>query len=166
VSGDICGDNRFEVIEKCKQKLIEATNIETSPDEMAVLDSILFRFWQMGWLPAAEPEKHTEERTETHACDTISRRAAIDAMTSGVILVTNNNVDAVKKVMELFIDKIKNLPPVQPERKTGKWIDGQCSNCGCDTPAYIIDWKWQKDMDANYCPNCGAYMGGEQDEAD
>lgn len=33
-----------------KQKLIEATNIETSADEMAVLDSILFRFWQMGWL--------------------------------------------------------------------------------------------------------------------
>ena len=27
---------------------------------------------------AAQPEKHTEERTETHACDCISRRAAID----------------------------------------------------------------------------------------
>lgn len=44
------------------------------------------------------------------------------------------------------------------EPRKGKWIDGQCSNCGCDVPAYIIDWKWQKDMDANYCPNCGARM--------
>lgn len=45
-----------------------------------------------------------------------------------------------------------------PTEKRGKWIDGQCSNCGCDVPAYIIDWKWQKDMNANYCPNCGAKM--------
>lgn len=49
----------------------------------------------------------------------------------------------------------------EPERKKGRWIDGQCSICGCDVPAYIIDWKWQKDMDANFCPNCGADMKGE-----
>ena len=48
------------------------------------------------------------------------------------------------------------------ERKKGRWIDGQCSICGCDIPAYIIDWKWQKDMDANFCPNCGADMRGEE----
>lgn len=58
---DLCGDNRFELIEKYKKELIEATNIETAPDEMAVLDDILFRFWQMGWLdklelPSVQPE--------------------------------------------------------------------------------------------------------------
>ena len=47
---------------------------------------------------------------------------------------------------------------------SARWIDGHCSNCGCDVPAYIIDWKWQKDMDANFCPNCGADMRGEKDE--
>lgn len=57
---DLCNDNRFELIEKYKKELIEATNIETAPDEMAVLDTILFRFWQMGWLdklelPSAQP---------------------------------------------------------------------------------------------------------------
>lgn len=46
----MCNDNRFEVIGKAKEHLLEATNIETSPDEMAVLDSFLFRCWQMGWL--------------------------------------------------------------------------------------------------------------------
>lgn len=51
---DLCNDNRFELIEKYKKKLIEATNIETAPDEMAVLDNILFRFWQMGWLDKLE----------------------------------------------------------------------------------------------------------------
>ena len=52
-----CGDNRFKVIEKAKKKhILEATNIETSPEEMAVLDNFLFRCWQMGWL-----EKYEEE---------------------------------------------------------------------------------------------------------
>lgn len=51
---DVCTDNRFELIEKYKKKLIESTNIESAPDEMAVLDDLLFRFWQMGWLDRLE----------------------------------------------------------------------------------------------------------------
>lgn len=59
----ICGDNRFEIISKAKEALLESTNIEDSPKEMAVLDDFLFRCWQMGWLdkynnyktPWAEP---------------------------------------------------------------------------------------------------------------
>ena len=48
--GEICGDNRFEIIAKAKESLIENTNIKSSPKEMAVLDNFLFRCWQMGWL--------------------------------------------------------------------------------------------------------------------
>ena len=51
---ETCPDNRFELIEKYKQRLIETTNIETETDEMKVIDSILFRFWQMGWLDKLE----------------------------------------------------------------------------------------------------------------
>ena len=47
---DMCGDNRFEVIARAKKHLLDATNIETSEEEMAVLDNFLFRCWQMGWL--------------------------------------------------------------------------------------------------------------------
>lgn len=46
----IAGDGRFEIISKAKEDLIRSTNIETSEDEMKVLDNILFRCWQMGWL--------------------------------------------------------------------------------------------------------------------
>ena len=47
---DICGDNRFEIIERAKKHLLDATNIDTSADEMKVLDDFLYRCWQMGWL--------------------------------------------------------------------------------------------------------------------
>ena len=50
MSGEVCGDNRFEIIAKAKQDLLDSTNINTSPHELAVLDNILFRCWQMGWL--------------------------------------------------------------------------------------------------------------------
>ena len=47
---DVCTDNRFEIIEKAKKHIIEATNISTNPNEIKVLDNFLFHCWQMGWL--------------------------------------------------------------------------------------------------------------------
>lgn len=46
----ICGDNRFEIIEKAKEMLLNATNIEDSKEEMKVLTNILFRMWQVGLI--------------------------------------------------------------------------------------------------------------------
>lgn len=43
-------DNRFEIIDKAKQDILNTTNISNSKDEMKALDSFLFRCWQMGWL--------------------------------------------------------------------------------------------------------------------
>ena len=48
--GEICCDDRFEIIARAKAYIIEATNIKTSADEMKVLDNFLFRLWQLGWL--------------------------------------------------------------------------------------------------------------------
>lgn len=48
--GDVCTDERFSMIARVKNELIRSTNIETDKKEMEVIDSILFRFWQMGWL--------------------------------------------------------------------------------------------------------------------
>ena len=53
-SGEICSDDRFLYVSKFLERLKESTNIETSPDEMAVIENILFRFWQLGWLQAIE----------------------------------------------------------------------------------------------------------------
>lgn len=66
MSCEICGDNRFEIIERAKRSLIESTNIETSEDEMKVIDSFLFRCWQMGWLDKyAEREDAKTSRRNT-----------------------------------------------------------------------------------------------------
>ena len=60
------------------------------------------------------------------------------------------------------------LKDAKPERKTGKWIstddgwDGEyfvCSVCGC--PWTLIEGS-PEDNGMNFCPNCGAYMRGEQ----
>ena len=54
IQADSCGDNRFEVIEKAKVHLLKSTNIEDSPKEMEVINNILSRCWQMGWLKQYE----------------------------------------------------------------------------------------------------------------
>lgn len=54
--GDCCIDNRFEVIERAKQHILESTNIESRQEECDVLDSFLYRCWQMGWLKDYDDE--------------------------------------------------------------------------------------------------------------
>lgn len=68
---DTCDDSRFELIKKYKGKLLDATNIDDSQEEMAVIDNILFRFWQMGWLAKLELFGNPEQ------LDTVSRRSVI-----------------------------------------------------------------------------------------
>lgn len=54
MSAEICGDNRSLVIERAKNDLFESTNIEMAPKEIEVIDSVLFRCWQIGWLKKYE----------------------------------------------------------------------------------------------------------------
>lgn len=83
--------------------------------------------------------------------DLISRQAVIDALLSE---------PPEPRYPDWWVRKVMEIEP-----RRGEWIEGHCSKCGCDVPAYIINWKWQKDMDANYCPNCGAYMGKTKGES-
>lgn len=60
--GGMCGDNRFEIIQKAKEEILADTNIASSPKEMEVLGSLLFRCWQMGWL-----DKYDANKPKTNA---------------------------------------------------------------------------------------------------
>ena len=85
-------------------------------------------------LPSAQPETH-EERTETHACDLISRQAAIDV--EGLDeeircemcrnpMHTNRGCDGnckydeklYEKIIQLLDKRITPLPSAQPEQLT------------------------------------------------
>ena len=79
--------------------------------------------------PSAQPEKHTEERTETHACDLISRKAAIDAVVGCTNCGTEDELRAYVTKHYLdngwtggivdALDAIEQLSPAQPEPQ---WI--------------------------------------------
>ena len=108
-------------------------------------------------LPPAQPEKRTEERTETHARDCVSGVAAIIAAIEAV-----DEWDGGYNMQRanMIRDAIKALPSEQPQRMNGKWIDvtktggaelWKCSECG------ELELE-----DSYFCPNCGADMRGEQ----
>ena len=79
-----------------------------------------------------------------------------------------------EQVKEAFENAKMEILTLHPDLRTGKWIETikhykddeqeydyieeNCSECGVRRK---IGWR-----DARYCPNCGADMRGEQDEAD
>lgn len=60
----ICNDNRFAIIELAKKDLINSTNIATDKKEMHLLDTFLYRCWQMGWL---DKYNNLEEEANNYA---------------------------------------------------------------------------------------------------
>ena len=95
-------------------------------------------------LFTAQAEKHTQERTETHACDCVERAAAIDVVEYGIIYANeiNANTRGVKKLckerndaLRKAAERIKELPPAQPQR-TGRWIP--CSERLPELDVYVI----------------------------
>ena len=76
-------------------------------------------------IPSAQPEKRTEERTETHTCDLISRQAAMEAIentewyhlrNNGVMMRGANSKEHQAWYKEQDIYKaLEQLPSAQPE---------------------------------------------------
>lgn len=98
--------------------------------------------------------------------DLISRQAAIDAIRASTSKYTGF------MEMEMYTDDdaveaINGVPSAQPEQKKGKWIEREdpiisatCSCCGWDAILFETDVAGMP-----YCPNCGAEMEGEEDDA-
>ena len=93
-----CNDNRFEIIEKAKKYILEVTNIDTSPDEMKVLDNFLYRCWQLGWLKNFEP-REDGCYVEFFACKDGKRYSAKTVTVLEMMTQLNNGVmDSVEKL--------------------------------------------------------------------
>lgn len=104
--------------------------------------------------------------------DTISRQAAIDAFEMNCYPIRYDH-NSIEKGMTITGIKqvLDELPPTQPEHKTGRWIESNpqdskvcrlmtCSECG---KAYIvnIDIPYEDWTEAHkFCVECGAKMEG------
>ena len=106
--------------------------------------------------------------------DFISRQDAINAVTE-VNMQVYEGIAAIGRRLYLTQDEmiaiIESLPSAEPERKTGKWIDGmlyydfdecewekvKCSVC----EKFVTKQIFYHDNKYHYCPNCGADMRGE-----
>lgn len=86
------------------------------------------------------------KRTETHACDLISRQEAIEAL------------KMVPGVGNRVLDKLRQLPSAQ---KTGRWINSTTDESVCEEWACSLCGMFSL-KESNFCPNCGAKMGVEE----
>lgn len=98
--------------------------------------------------------------------DLIDRQAAIDAIDELILARIGWLFDRRRELKGLNAARtaIEKLPPAQPERKNGKWIEKEgnaykCSCCGkqiITNPDYIKAHK--------FCFSCGADMRGEEQD--
>ena len=61
-----------------REAVIREIMTDVRTDKTACLFHVNLICNRLERLPSAQPEKRTENRAETHACDLISRQAAID----------------------------------------------------------------------------------------
>ena len=92
--------------------------------------------------------------------DLISRQAAIDALNKLDVSDGVGISSVACYLQEEALRSIENLPSVQSERKTGKWIQAEditteyavCTNC-----------KGHGEFYMDYCWHCGARMECEEE---
>lgn len=65
--------------------------------------------------------------------------------------------------LDFIADYAKNLPLVDPERVSGKWVDESYAGATCSVCGYQCHEQFREHR--SYCPNCGSYNGG-RDETD
>lgn len=109
-------------------------------------------------MPSVEIEERTEERTETHVCDCVSRQAAIDACESiKRSAIIEDGEPLVKKSAVKYV--LEKLPSAQPQII-------HCKDCKWRMP---YDWMfsevWQSQNMDDYpkdeigCAYCDMNMG-------
>ena len=131
--------------------------LSAMPSEEAITKAMLIQ--NVKYMSSAQPEKRTEERTETHACDCISRQAVIDAYGDWYVEEGTEEgfIGTVKQLLEGF-------PSAQPGRKRGKWIYGEdeygIDGYHCDKCGFFVPWDYAHKFinyieDYKFCPGCG-----------
>lgn len=111
---------------------------------------IPFTEWIVGFVKKyfAEPKPVCE--------DAISRQDAIEAL-DHIHIPTQAQ-------REYAIEIFEKIPPVEPKRPNGEWVDRIFDGClkkECDQCGEMIDAYIFRQNRYNFCPNCGADCRGE-----
>ena len=154
---DMCTDNRFELIERFKKKLIESTNIETSPEEMKAIDNLLFRFWQMGWLDIIDRMLLVKESAKT-LMHSVGNSVSAKAFRNAGRFIQN--------AIDGEAPEFEKIPSAQPEPLTDKeqrifLAAKDHKTCGleCLRCKQTYDYSWDTMNEISYtmysyCPDC------------
>ena len=69
------------------------------------------------------------------------------------------------QIYSYLCDGLDECDEVETERKKGNWVgidDEPCETFECDVCGFVLE-DWIQGALYRYCPNCGAWMGGEND---
>ena len=69
-------------------------------------------------MPNITPPAVYEATTVDSDTDTIGRKQAIDAISCDITITGRRNAEIVSETIASFVDRIKALPPAQPEKRT------------------------------------------------
>lgn len=61
---------------------------------------------------------------------------------------------------------VADAPTIEPQRKIGRWIPKSESGCIIECSSCGERMTVLGDENPNFCPYCGSYNGGEQNETD
>ena len=95
--------------------------------------------------------------------DAISRQAVLDVLRTMYdthIVETEDGDEYIDYNDTVY--EIEQLPSVNPQPKTGHWIDDKCSVCGKGTEDLISSSEWYGNEEPNFCPFCGTKMEVEE----
>lgn len=93
--------------------------------------------------------------------DAVSREDALMAL-------TGEWTESTDELIHRFIKRIKNLPSVNPQPKTGRWIKRESEivlfECSVCKDGYIDQPTCMGEPMFKYCPCCGAKMAESEDK--
>ena len=109
------------------------------------------------------------ERTETHASDLISRQAAIEAVSGcGICIQKILDLPPAETDLSAYSDKLwraayeRGKKEAEAERKRGKWVKVSADKYRISASYFYecSECKFVNQVKSNFCPVCGAAMGG------
>lgn len=124
--GICCGDDRFKIIGEARKDIIEKTNIAENEFsmELPLLDGILTRVWQVGWLNKKQkPAEWSEED-----------KKMIDDIIYCLPRMAMGNIEMLPSVAEQYAQRLKSLRP-QPHWKPS------------EEQMYILEWLTNNVLD-------------------